>query len=69
MKMWYPQVRFKCPRCGQHLAVERGQVRRHDLVTCHHCNADLLLAPRGANVLARPDWNTGEQATVVELAV
>ena len=67
MKMWYHQLRFKCPGCGQRLAVERGQVHRRERVTCHHCNADLLLAPKGSAASAPADWNTGERATVVEL--
>jgi transposase-like protein len=69
VKLWYHLARFDCPGCGQRLAVERGQVRRQERVTCHHCNVDLLLAPRGVGVVAQPDWNTGERATVVELRV
>lgn len=45
---WYALARFRCPRCDQRLAVEHGQVRRGEIVTCQNCNADLRLVPRGA---------------------
>lgn len=44
---WYALARFRCPVCDQRLAVEHGQVRRSELVTCQNCNADLQLIPRG----------------------
>ena len=69
MSAWYRLLRFRCPGCGQRLAVEQGQVTRHEQVTCQHCNHDMLLAPRGEDVTAAPDPNTGERATVVSLAI
>jgi len=47
---WYALARFRCPRCDQRLAVEHGQVRRGEVVTCQNCNADLRLVARGAEV-------------------
>lgn len=68
VKGWYKLVRFPCPRCGQRLAVERGQVTRNEQVVCNHCNTDLVLMTKGGSVVSvSPDRNTGEQATVVEI--
>lgn len=43
---WYDIVRFRCPRCGQPLAVERGQAVRGETVTCQDCNAAIALRSR-----------------------
>jgi hypothetical protein len=64
---WYRLRHFKCPRCGNRLAVEQRQVERHELVTCDACNLDLLLAAKGSPVEAQPDPNTGERATIVQV--
>ncbi len=60
MKNWYKLRRFDCPRCGQKLAVQHGQVERNDVVTCQDCNLDILLALRGQSDAAsprlQPDW-------------
>ena len=65
---WYEIVRFRCPRCGQRLAVERGQAVRGETVTCQDCNAGIALRSRAA----RPDAPTAATApergyTVVEV--
>jgi hypothetical protein len=64
---WYELVRFKCPTCGQRLAVEAGQVRRFEQVACDRCNAELLLAAEGAEAPGVVDPNTGERPTLVRL--
>lgn len=48
MRNWYKLVRTRCPTCGQTLAVEAGQVRRSEVVTCQNCNTDLRLLQPGA---------------------
>jgi len=44
---WYALAHFPCPRCAQRLAVEHGQVRRREVVSCQNCNADIQLIARG----------------------
>lgn len=57
---WYDIVRFRCPGCGQRLAVERGQAVRGETVTCQDCNATIALrsrsmgGPEDADVRAVP---------------
>lgn len=65
---WYALARFRCPRCDQRLAVEHGQVRRREVVTCQNCNADLRLVPRGAAPAAAAAAGA-EDAIPVELAI
>ena len=70
---WYSRVRFRCPECGAKLAVEAGQVRRRETVTCIRCNTDLLLVPQGERQApATEDRLTGRRhaprdAVLVEL--
>lgn len=69
---WYELVRFRCPRCGQRLAVERGQALRGERVTCQDCNAALELRLAGAAATTRPTapaaGTTAAPGIVVELS-
>lgn len=65
---WYEIVRFRCPRCGQRLAVERGQAVRGETVTCQDCNAGIALRSRAAGPVAPTAATPAERGyTVVEV--
>ncbi|RIL08287.1 hypothetical protein DCC79_14180 [bacterium] len=44
----YHLIQFRCPFCGQRLAVLRDQVLRGETVVCQDCNTDVALVARGA---------------------
>ena len=56
---WYKIIQFKCPNCGQKLAVHGAQVGRGAGVTCQDCNQDMFLVKKGRSAEggaeARPD--------------
>jgi hypothetical protein len=54
MERWYKLVEFRCPGCGQRLAVESRQILRQETVTCQDCNTDLLLRPCGTTGVVDP---------------
>ncbi len=69
---WYELVRFRCPRCGQRLAVERGQALRGERVTCQDCNV-LIELRLGAGQAppppaAPPEAGSAPAAVVVDLS-
>ncbi len=68
---WYELVRFRCPRCGQRLAVERGQALRGERVTCQDCNVLIelrLAAGQAQPPAALPAAGSAPAAVVVDLS-
>ena len=66
---WYQLIEFRCPGCGQRLAVERAQVERHEEVTCQDCNTDIVVLPRdlNADVAAREAEKRGYKPVRLKL--
>jgi predicted RNA-binding Zn-ribbon protein involved in translation (DUF1610 family) len=62
--IWYRLVKFKCPVCGQRLAVFGAQVERGETVACQNCNTDIRLSRKGEPPPARapgePAWRVVE---------
>ncbi len=63
----YRLIQFKCPTCGQRLAVLRDQVLRGETVTCQDCNTDVALVVRGG--APRRPAVAGDARVAVELRV
>jgi DNA-directed RNA polymerase subunit RPC12/RpoP len=68
VKLWIRLIRFRCPTCGQRLAVERGQVLRQEVVVCQDCNTRLRLVADGAQAQAPAEAPDGTEVKVVRLA-